>query len=79
MFQTGLAVLGTGAATARVGAGGEAPAAALPPGGFMAAQAGAGGAAGRNPLAPTHPAGIAFWIGVGCVAGFILLWYTLPS
>ena len=78
MFKTGLAVLGAGAATARVGGdSGSAPPAALPPGGFMAAQPGTG--SGKNPFAPTHPAGIAFWIGVGAVAGFVLLWYTLPN
>ncbi|MDA8395270.1 MAG: hypothetical protein M0T72_08540 [Candidatus Dormibacteraeota bacterium] len=79
MFETGLAVLGAGAATARAGAGGSGSAApaALPPGGFMAAQAGSSG--GKNPFAPTHPAGIAFWIGVGSVAAFVLLWYSLPA
>ncbi len=79
MFETGLAVLGAGAATARAGAGGSGSAApaALPPGGFMAAQAGSSG--GKNPFAPTHPAGIAFWLGVGAVAGFVLLWYSLPA
>ena len=77
MFNTGLAVLGAGAATARVGGGDSAPPAALPPGGFMAAQAGTG--SGKNPFAPTHPAGIAFWIGVGSVAAYILLWYSLPA
>ena len=77
MFQTGLSVLGAGAATARAGDPGTAKPAALPPGGFMAGQAGTGG--GRNPLAPTHPAGIAFWVGVGAVAAFILLWYSLPQ
>ena len=79
MFETGLAVLGAGAATARAGSGsGSAAPAALPPGGFMAAQAGSGGG-GRNPFAPTHPAGIAFWIGVGSVAAFCLLYYMLPA
>ncbi len=43
----------------------------------MAAQAGTG--SGKNPLAPTHPAGVAFWVGVGSVAAFILLWYSLPA
>ena len=43
----------------------------------MAAQPGTG--SGKNPFAPTHPAGIAFWIGVGAVAGYLLLWYTLPN
>ena len=78
MFETGLAVLGAGAATARAGSGsGSAAPAALPPGGFMAAQA--GGNSGKNPFAPTHPAGIAFWIGVGSVAAFLMLWYSLPA
>lgn len=77
MFQTGLAVLGAGAANAQVGGGNSAAPAALPPGGFMAAAGGSGG--GKNPLAPTHPAGIAFWVGVGSVAAFILLWYSLPA
>jgi hypothetical protein len=78
MFQTGLAVLGAGAATASAG-GDSAPPAAIPPGGFMAGRPNAVGGAGKNPLAPTHPAGVAFWVGVASVAAFILLWYSLPN
>jgi hypothetical protein len=37
------------------------------------------GAAGKNPLSPTHPAGIAFWVGIAATAAFILLWYSLPN
>jgi hypothetical protein len=43
----------------------------------MAAQAGMG--SGKNPLAPTHPAGVAFWLGCGFVAAYVLLWYSLPA
>jgi hypothetical protein len=75
MFNTGLAVMGAGAATASAG-GGDAPPAALSPGGHMA---GPNSASRKNPLAPTHPAGIAFCLGVGATAAFILLWYSLPS
>ena len=77
-FETGLAALGAGAATARAGGGaGSAGPAAISPGGFVAGGPATGST--RNPFAPTHPAGIAFWIGVGSVAAFCFLYYSLPS
>ncbi len=78
MFETGLAVLGAGAARARAGdPRGSAGPAAISPGGFVAGGPATGST--RNPFAPTHPAGIAFWIGVGAVLAFCLLYYSLPS
>lgn len=76
MFQVGVAALGAGSARAGLGTSTEVaqPAAAIAPGARMQS---AGGQ--RNPLAPTHPAGIAFWVGVGAVVIYIGLWYSLPA
>ena len=76
MFETGLGGGAFGAAAARVGGGsGASNGAALSPGGVMAS----GSSGGRHPLAPTHPAGLAFWIGVGSVVALVALWYSLPA
>lgn len=77
MFNTGLGVFGGGVATAGIGSstsGGYAPASAMAPGSAMAS-----GNYGANPFAPTHPAGVAFWVGVTSVALLALLWYSLPQ
>lgn len=77
MFATGIGGGAFGAASARVGSSGSGASngSALSPGGVMAS----GGTSSRNPLAPTHPAGMAFWIGVGSVVALVALWYSLPA
>jgi hypothetical protein len=76
MFHTGLEAIG--GARANVGLGDStqpaAPATAMAPGARMAQQSGS-----VNPLMPTHPAGIALWVGVGAITLYVLLWYSLPA
>jgi hypothetical protein len=76
LFNTGLGAFGGAVATAGIGSstsGGYAPASAMAPGSAMASSG------SSNPFAPTHPAGVAFWVGVTSVALLCLLWYSLPE
>ncbi len=77
MFNSalGAGAFGGAAATASVGSGssGASNGSALSPGGVMS------GSGGTNPFLPNHPAGIAFYVGVGSVILLVALWYSLPS
>ncbi len=78
MFSTGLEAIG--GARANVGLGDStrpaSPGTAMAPGARMATS-GSGGSV--NPFAPTHPAGIALYVGVAAIALYIALWYSLPA
>jgi len=76
MFNTGVGVFGAGVGTASLGSSTSAssPGSAMAPGASMAS-----GGFGQNPFAPTHPSGVAFWIGVTAVSLLALLWYSLPE
>ena len=75
MFHTGVSVLGGGAAGLGASTQPASPASAMAPGARM--QSAGGG--GSNPFLPTHPAGVALWVGLGAIAAFCLLWYSLPA
>jgi hypothetical protein len=76
MFRTGLEAIG--GARANVGLGEStrpaSPGTAMAPGARMASPGGS-----VNPFAPTHPAGIALWVGVAAIAAYCLLYYSLPA
>jgi hypothetical protein len=66
LFETAIGAFGGGVATASVGGGGSSrpgAAMAMAPGSSMAS-----GGGGGSPFAPTHPAGVAFWVGIISVA-----------
>lgn len=77
LFDSAIGAFGGGVATATVGGSSSPPGAAMAmaPGASMA-QAGGGGS---SPFAPTHPAGVAFWVGVISVALLVALWHSLPE
>lgn len=74
MFEVGGFGAGGAGAVARLDSPAPAaPAAAMAPGATMA------GSSSGNPLAPTHPAGVAFWVGVTSVVLLCVLYYSLPE
>lgn len=80
LFDSAIGAFGGGVATASIGGGGggsarQGAAMAMAPGASMASA----GGGGQSPFAPTHPAGVALWVGVISVALLALLWYSLPE
>ena len=47
--------------------------------GFGFADTDSGGSEGIGALAPTHPAGLTFWVGILSTALLLTLYYSLPN